>query len=287
MAKKYRSGRSVAGVVAVAVVVAFIGCATGRRSSTRCPKGIASGNGRIESKLVDVAAKEPLRVKEVLVDEGDLVKPGQVWCSMDTVTLEAELAEAKASVAAAQEQLAVAKAAIVKQQSEIELAEDREGRARGKLVDGARRLAARARRAHDEAGDDARPRSPRQTGEAADRASKQVEVAQANVATVAERITDATLTSPVLGRVLYRLAEPGEVLARRRQGADAGQPRRRLHGDLPAVRAGGRGARSARRRASPSTTSPKRVGRRLRQLRVARGAVHARRRSRPRASARS
>jgi HlyD family secretion protein len=33
------------------------------------------------------------------------------------------------------------------------------------------------------------------------------------VAKAQSRIDDATLTSPVLGRVLYRLAEPGEVLA--------------------------------------------------------------------------
>jgi HlyD family secretion protein len=39
-----------------------------------------------------------------------------------------------------------------------------------------------------------------------------VKVAEANVATRQSRIDDATLTSPVFGRVLYRLAEPGEVL---------------------------------------------------------------------------
>jgi HlyD family secretion protein len=38
-------------------------------------------------------------------------------------------------------------------------------------------------------------------------------VATAKVATIQSRIDDATLTSPVLGRVLYRLAEPGEVLS--------------------------------------------------------------------------
>ena len=44
-------------------------------------------------------------------------------------------------------------------------------------------------------------------------ATQQVKVAQANVATIQTRIDDATLKSPVTGRVLYRLAEAGEVLA--------------------------------------------------------------------------
>jgi len=43
-------------------------------------------------------------------------------------------------------------------------------------------------------------------------AEQQVKVAAANVATIQSRIDDATLRSPVLGRVLYRLTEPGEVL---------------------------------------------------------------------------
>src|SRR5688500_5540914 len=73
---------------------------------TALPEGIVSGNGRLEATLVDVSAKEPLRVKEILVDEGDLVKPGQVLVKLDTVTLEAQLAEANAKVAAAKEQVA-------------------------------------------------------------------------------------------------------------------------------------------------------------------------------------
>src|SRR4029077_8721699 len=43
-------------------------------------------------------------------------------------------------------------------------------------------------------------------------AKQQVKVARANVEVIQSRIDDATLRSPVHGRVLYRLAEPGEVL---------------------------------------------------------------------------
>ena len=87
-------------LAAVVAVAAFVGFQIWRAKQTAVPKGIASGNGRIEAKLVDVAAKEPLRVKEILVDEGELVQPGEVLVRLDTATLESQLAEAKANVAA-------------------------------------------------------------------------------------------------------------------------------------------------------------------------------------------
>ena len=116
------------------------------------PEGIVSGNGRLEAKLVDVSAKEPLRVKEILVNEGDVVKPGQVLAQLDTSTLESQLAEAKAAVAAAQERLALAKASIVKQQTRS--SSPNPGQALAEPGDRARRLAAGARRAQHEGGDD-------------------------------------------------------------------------------------------------------------------------------------
>src|SRR6476661_430226 len=111
------------GIGAAIVIVAFFGVRYAIKRHNRLPEGIASGNGRIEAKLVDVTAKEPLRVKQILVDEGALVKPGQVLVKLDTDTLDSQLAEARANVDAAQEKLAVAKANIAKQKSEIQLAE--------------------------------------------------------------------------------------------------------------------------------------------------------------------
>ncbi len=174
------------------------------------PEGIASGNGRIESKLVDVAAKEPLRVKEMLVDEGDLVEPGQVLVRLDTITLDAELAAAKANVAATQERLAIANAAIVRRKSEIELANIEVERTR-KLVE----ERAGTQREYDVRKTVLQTTTASLAEEEArlQTAKQEVEVAQANVATIQTRIDDATLKAPVHGRVLYRLAEVGEVLA--------------------------------------------------------------------------
>jgi len=197
-------------VVAVVVVAAFLGYKYWKAKQSALPEGIVSGNGRIEAKLVDVAAREPLRVKEILVDEGDLVQPDQVVVRMDTTTLDAELAEAQQKVAAAKERVAVANAAIVKVKSQIELAKIEAERAR-KLVEeraaSQREYDLRQTAVQTTTASLAEEQARLQTAE------QEVKVAQQNVAVIQTRITDATLTSPVRGRVLYRLAEPGEVLA--------------------------------------------------------------------------
>jgi HlyD family secretion protein len=153
-------------VVAVAVA-AFIGYKVWKSQQFALPDGIASGNGRIESTQVNISPKESLRVKEILVKEGDLVQKDQVLVRMDTSTLESQLTEAKAKVEFAKVEL------------------DRTT----KLV---------AENAASQRELDARKTS--------------LETNQANVATIQTRIDDATLKSPVRGRVLYRLAELGEVV---------------------------------------------------------------------------
>jgi HlyD family secretion protein len=109
-------------IAAVVGVGGFFGYQYWQQMKAALPKGIASGNGRIEAKLVDITPKEALRVKEIRVEEGALVRPGEVLVVMDTTTLESQLAEAKLNVAATQEKQAVAKATIERSKAQIELA---------------------------------------------------------------------------------------------------------------------------------------------------------------------
>jgi HlyD family secretion protein len=211
MAKKLSKGTLRFVIVAGALaVIGFIGFRYWKAKQTALPNGIVSGNGRLEAKLVDISAKEALRVKEILVDEGALVKPDQVLVKMDTVTLEAQLAESNAGIAAAQERLAVAEAAITKQKAEIDLAQVETDRAARLVAEGAgsqRDLDVRRTKLETTNAALSEAQAALKT------ATEQVEVARANAATIQTRIDDATLKSPVTGRVLYRLAETGEVLA--------------------------------------------------------------------------
>src|SRR6185312_2973446 len=107
-------------IIAIVVVVAgILGYRYWSAKQSELPEGIASGNGRIEAKLSDASAKEPLRVKEVLVDEGDLVRTGQVLVRLDTETIDQELAKNEAAVAAAREELAAANSDIAEAHAQI------------------------------------------------------------------------------------------------------------------------------------------------------------------------
>lgn len=224
-------------IAIVLVVGGIFGYRHWKSSQSALPAGIVSGNGRIEAKLSDASAKEPLRVKEVLVDEGDLVRPGQVLVRLDTVTIEAELAKDEAAVAAAREEFAAAKttiaaanadiasanAAIAQQQSEIRLAQAEADRQRRMLAENAtskalfdvRQTALETTKETLKSAQARADAAQAQAGVAhssADAAQQKIGVALAEVERTKSRIKDATLVSPVTGRVLYRLVEPGEVL---------------------------------------------------------------------------
>jgi HlyD family secretion protein len=198
-------------IVAAAIVVGgYFGYQHWRAAQTALPPGIASGNGRIEAKLVDISPKEPLRVKEIRVDEGDLVNPGEVLVVMDTATLRAQLAEAKLNVAATEEKVAISKATITRRKAEIGLAKVEVKRSSALVKERAgsqRELDVRNTMLQTTTAGLAEEEAKLRTTE------EEVKVAEANVATIQTRIDDATLKSPVRGRVLYRLAEVGEVVA--------------------------------------------------------------------------
>jgi len=196
------------GIVAVAAFGGWQSWKLAHKSPV--PEGIVFGNGRIESVQVDIAAKYGGRIKEILAREGDLVETGQVLATMDTGEFEAQLANDKAIVSQNQEASSEVKTEITRRESELKFSELEYNRSRG--------LFSRKAISREEyelvqskwetakaslAGANAKLRTSEQAISAANAEAKRTQV----------KIDDATLKSPVRGRVLYRLAEPAEVVA--------------------------------------------------------------------------
>jgi HlyD family secretion protein len=181
-----------------------------RRRADGLPAGIVSGNGRIESIQVDVAAKYAGRIREIRVKEGDLVDRGQILVLMDTTELDAELAKAKAHIAESEETAAEVTADIARQASELTFAKQQLARAE-------RLLASKTVTREEYEEKESRLNVAKASVDAAQAklrsVNQSVEVAHAEVKRVQAEIDDSSLVSPVRGRVLYRLAEQGEVLA--------------------------------------------------------------------------
>jgi HlyD family secretion protein len=188
--------------VLVAVVV-VAGAATAgaywwQERADRLPDYIASGNGRIEAEEIHVATKQPGRVIAVTVDEGDMVERGQIIARMDTAELESTLARA------------VAKAQIAQRRSELTYADQELGRARFLLQKG---HVPRERLDQRQSQRDAAQAALEAAQANLISAERSVEAALAEGSRIETLLDDTVLRAPIAGRVQYRLAEPGEVLA--------------------------------------------------------------------------
>ena len=93
-----------------------------QRLHPQLPSGIALGNGRLEADEIDIDTKYAGRIAEILADEGDMVKAGQVVARMDTRDLEASLKKSQAQVRQAQRAVEEADANVTQQESQVLLA---------------------------------------------------------------------------------------------------------------------------------------------------------------------
>jgi len=186
-------------------VLGLVACDAGE-----VPNGFARATGRLEAEEIHVATKLSGRVAAVLVDEGDPVEAGQVLARMDTEVLDAELARAEARLGAVREQSEAAAAVLVQRKSECRLAEKEYERAlalhRKDVVSEQRVDEFRTRVETGEAACDAARAQIRD-------AEAQIEAERASVSRIRADLGDLALEAPTSGRVQYRLAEPGEVLA--------------------------------------------------------------------------
>lgn len=198
------------GLLVVAAALAGGGWLYLRNTRTALPPGFAAGNGRIEANEIDIASKYAARVVEIAVEEGDLVRSGQVIARLDTRDIEAQLRSAEAQVQQAEQNRNQVTAEIRQRQSELALA-DKELQ---------RSLVLLGKNFVSEQKVD-QQRTVRRTAEAALAASESklggadaaIHVAQAEAERIRTLLQDGTLVAPRAGRILFRLAESGEMLA--------------------------------------------------------------------------
>lgn len=201
-------------------------------------QGFASGNGRIEAVEIDIAAKTPGRIKDILVNEGDFVTAGQIVAQMDTEVLDSQRREAEAQLRQAQsaverthslvtqreaEQSATL-AVVAQRESDLTLAHKRLARSEPLVaeqaiaiqdVDDARaavrsaQAAVSAAKAQVAAADAAIVTAQSQVLEA----RSVVDAARATIERLQADINDSTLRTPRDGRVQHRIAQPSEVLS--------------------------------------------------------------------------
>jgi HlyD family secretion protein len=172
--------------------------------------GLAFGNGRLEATEIDVATKLQGRVAQIAVNEGDMVEEGQVVARMDTQVLNAQLREAEAQKLKMEQEKNVAEAVIAQRESEYTFAQQVLKRTQ-KLADAG--VTDQNQLDHDRAAERAAKAIWTAAKAQAVSAEAAIESAKATIERIQADINDSILKSPRYGRVQYRLAEPGEVLA--------------------------------------------------------------------------
>ncbi|MFZ4775405.1 MAG: HlyD family secretion protein [Terrimicrobiaceae bacterium] len=223
-------------IVAAVALLAFVGWLAVRPSGPGA--GFVSGNGRIEATEIDVATKLAGRVVAIMVNEGDFVRAGDPLAQMQVDVLDAQHDEALAQSQQAVNAVTSADAQVVARQSDTVAAEAVVGQRTSELDAAQRRLVrtelltkkgvtpmqeldddrASVRGAEAAlAGAEAQVAATRAAIKAAQAevvgAGSAVAATRATIARVEADIEDSQLKSPRDGRVQYRVAQPGEVLA--------------------------------------------------------------------------
>ncbi|MDO6460891.1 HlyD family efflux transporter periplasmic adaptor subunit [Granulosicoccaceae sp. 1_MG-2023] len=197
-------------VITVAVLVGLLSTCVWRSiGETPLETGFVSGNGRMEATEIHLATPLGGQLESVLVREGDWVERGQLLARMDTRRLQAQKRQAEAQVEQARQEQHYTEALINQRESELKLA---------------KASLARLQKLYERNGVSLDTLEQAQAAESSARAMLNaakaqqiaalaaIRAAQASVDSIDVSLAESELTAPVSGRVLYRLAEPGEVL---------------------------------------------------------------------------
>nr|WP_170299766.1 HlyD family efflux transporter periplasmic adaptor subunit [Desulfobacter hydrogenophilus] len=172
---------------------------------------IASGNGRIQATEVDIATKYPGRIAEILCREGDFVEADQIVARMDTRSLAAQLRQAKASVEQVRHRKSFTQALVRQRSSELAVAKKDYERSQATYASNKYAISAR-QIDHDRAAMETAAALLAEARAQVLESESMIHISVAKAEEIEANLTDSILKTPIRGRVLYRLAEPGEIL---------------------------------------------------------------------------
>ena len=174
------------------------------------PPGLAYGNGRLEATETAVATKVQGKLIEVYFREGADLKTGQIAAQLDDAQLKADIRAAEAAVEQAKEYAKAAREDVKSAQSQQQLASVTLRRTQELIKKNFISAAQLDKDVSTMRTANATLASARNRVIQADASIRE---AEARVDSLKSNLDDLTLRSPVDGRILYRLAEPGEVLS--------------------------------------------------------------------------
>jgi HlyD family secretion protein len=198
----------VAGIAVVAAAAAGLYWWQVQRAHA-LPAYIVKTNGRLEFARIDIAVKNPGRIVELSVHEGEHATAGQVLAKQDDAELKAQLAGARAQRAEALGAIAGAQAELKAHQSSEALAKLEETQTQGlyqkKLVSDVelqrRQLTLRSETAAVAAA----------AAELA-QAKTSLEESDAAISRLEVQLGETLIKTPVAGRIEYKVIENGAVL---------------------------------------------------------------------------
>lgn len=195
----------------IAAIIAIIGAAAWRfLRPSAIPEGFAYGNGRLEATETAIASKIQGKLVEVRFREGADLKAGEIAAVLDGEDVRARLRAAEADLVrareAARESRENVKAAISEQELAVATYRRTEELIRKNFI-------SKAQLDKDRTTLDTAAANLAGARNRVSEADAAVESAQANVDALKVGVDDTLLRVPVDGRVLYRLAEPGEVVS--------------------------------------------------------------------------
>ena len=198
----------VSGVAVVAAAAAVLYWWQVQRAHA-LPAYIVKTNGRLEFARIDIAVKNPGRIVELSVHEGEHATAGQILAKQDDAELKAQLTGARAKRTETQSAIAHAQAELKARQSGVALAQLEETQTEGlyhkKLVSDVelqrRQLALRSESA-----------AAAEAAAALAQARTTLEEADAAIARLEVQLGETVIRTPVAGRIEYKVIENGAVL---------------------------------------------------------------------------